>query len=78
MKKIFNDIEFTACTFIPACDPESRVTGIYIHDLNDEFGDGDGVAACDIPEDAEQASDMLFNEYVETDGDVLATVQFEA
>ena len=76
MKKTFNEVEFTTCTFIPACDPENRVDGVLVHDLNDEFGDGDGVIACDMPEDAEQASDMLMNEYLESDFSVLETIKF--
>ena len=48
-----------------------------IHDVADEFCDGDGVIFnCDLPEDAEDAETLLINECLDTDHETLATVEF--
>lgn len=40
---IFDGVLFAACTACASAEPETRQRGIYIHALNDEFGDGDCV-----------------------------------
>lgn len=42
--------------------------GVFVHELSDDFGNGDGVIfnCCDVPEDSLSASDLLFNEYLDT------------
>ena len=69
MKRIFNDIEFISCTAIASLYPEDgRQPGVYIHDLNDEFRNGDGVIfnCCTVPESEEEAAAMLQNETIDT------------
>ena len=47
-----------------------------IHDVSDEFCDGDGVIFnCDLPEDAEDAETLIVNEYIDTDYETLDTVE---
>lgn len=70
-------VEFTECTAISSDYPEDgRRSCIMIHDVADEFCDGDGVIFnCDLPEDAEDAETLLINEYIDTDHETLATVE---
>lgn len=70
-------VEFTECTAINFDYPEDgRRSCIKIHDVADEFCDGDGVIFdCDLPEDAEDAETLLINEYLDTDHETLATVE---
>lgn len=70
-------VEFTECTAISFDYPEDgRRSCIMIHDVADEFCDGDGVIFnCDLPEDAEDAETLLINEYLDTDHETLATVE---
>ena len=70
-------VEFTECTAISSDYPEDgRRSCIMIHDVADEFCDGDGVIFnCDLPEDAEDAETLLINEYLDTDHETLATVE---
>ena len=81
MKKTFEidgrKVEFTECTAISFDYPEEgRRSCIKIHDVYDEFCDGDGVIFnCDLPEDAEDAETLLINEYLDTDHETLATVE---
>lgn len=82
MKKVFEingvKVEFTDCTAISCDFPEAgRQSGVYVHELNDEFCDGDGVIfnGCACPEDAEQAEAMLVIEYLNTDGETLDAVE---
>lgn len=71
-------VEFTECTAISCDYPEDgHRSCIMIHDVADEFCDGDGVIFnCDLPEDAEDAETLLINEYLDTDHETLATVEF--
>lgn len=85
MKKTFTingkEVEFTDCTAISCDFPEAgRQRGVYVHDLDDEFCDGNGVIFNDFtcPEDADEAEAMLVNEYLDTDCDTLDTVEMEA
>lgn len=79
MKKTFSvnggKIEMRECTF--TYDGET-VSGLYIHDLDDVNGDGDGVIGncVSMPETDEDAADMIANEHLDTDCDTLATVEF--
>ena len=81
MKKTFEingrKVEFTECTAICSDYPEEgRRNCIKIHDVSDEFCDGDGVIFnCDLPEDAEDADTLLINEYLDTDHETLDTVE---
>lgn len=70
-------VEFTECTAISFDYPEDgRRSCIMIHDVADEFCDGDGVIFdCDLPEDAEDAETLLINEYLDTDHETLDTVE---
>ena len=70
-------VEFTECTAISSDYPEDgRRSCIMIHDVADEFCDGDGVISnCDLPEDAEDAETLLINEYLDTDHETLDTVE---
>ena len=81
MKKTFEidgiKVEFTECTAI-SCDypEEGRRNCIKIHDVSDEFCDGDGVIFdCDLPEDSEDAETLLINEHLDTDYETLDTVE---
>ena len=81
MKKTFDingrKVEFTECTAISCDYPEDgRRNCIKIHDVADEFCDGDGVIFnCDFPEDADSAETLLINEYIDTDYETLDTVE---
>ena len=81
MKKTFDingrKVEFTECTAISCDYPEDgRRICLKIHDVADEFCDGDGVIFnCDLPEDAEGSETLLINEYIDTDYETLDTVE---
>ena len=81
MKKTFDingrKVEFTECTAISSDYPEDgRRSCLKIHDMTDEYCDGDGVIFdCDLPEDAEDADTLLINEYIDTDYETLDTVE---
>lgn len=81
MKKVFNvyghDVEFTTCTAIAVGVDENRQSALFIHDLTDEFGNGDGVVFYDMmPTDNEEAAMLLDDCEVDTDYETLETVQF--
>ena len=64
MKKTFNvnghEIEITPCTAIAAEIGESvRANALYVHDTEDEFGDGDSVYFEQMPRDDDEAEEML-------------------
>ena len=81
MKKTFEidgrKVEFTECTAISFDYPkDGRRSCIKIHDVSDEFCDGDGVIFdCDLPEDADDAETLLINEYIDADHETLGTVE---
>ena len=81
MKKTFEidgrKVEFTECTAISFDYPEEgRRSCLMIHDVADEFCDGDGVIFdCDLPEDAEDAETLLINEYIDSYYETLDTVE---
>ena len=84
MKKTFeingHKVEFTDCTAIICDFPEDgRQSGVYVHDLDDEFCNGDGVIfnGCTCPEDPKEAEAMLANEYLDTNGNTLDTMEME-
>lgn len=61
MKKIINSTEFTACTatYITAGWNESE-PAIMVHDLADEFHNGDTLVwDCEMPENEQDAADIL-------------------
>lgn len=72
-----NSFEIKNCTFVVE---GQRIEGVYVHELSDEFGNGDGVIA-DLREDhfdSEQAiEDALMNEYLDTNHTTLGTIIFE-
>ena len=85
MKKTFTingkEVEFTDCTAISRDFPEyGRQRCVHVHELDDEFCDGDGVIfnGCTCPEDADEAESMIINEYLDTDFETLDTVEMEA
>ena len=81
MKKTFEingrKVEFTECTAISFDYPEEgRRNCVMIHDVADEFCDGDGVIFdCDLPVDADDAETLLINEYLDADHETLDTVE---
>ena len=69
-----HEVEFTACTAIAEGDTE-RQQAVLVHDVGDEFRDGDGVIfGVDLPDNADSANALL-QEYIETDYEVLSTIQ---
>lgn len=79
MKKTFeingHEVEFTSCTAVAASIGDTvRQMAVLVHDLDDEFHDGDGVLfGVTVPENEEEARSIL-EEYLDTDSDTLATV----
>lgn len=79
MKKTFeingHEVEFTSCTAVAASIGDTvRQMAVLVHDLDDEFHDGDGVLfGVTVPENEEEARSIL-EEFLDTDGDTLATV----
>jgi hypothetical protein len=62
MKTItITNCEFTACTAIAATIGDTeRQNAVFVHDLNDEFHNGDFVAfGWELPEDEEDARNIL-------------------
>lgn len=73
--------EFTACTAIAASIGDSeRQNAVLVHDLNDEFHNGDFVAfGYDLPEDEEDAQNILSDASAQsTDAADLDTVEVGA
>lgn len=61
MKKIIDNIEFTTCTatFVTAGYDKSEAA-IMVHDLADEFHNGDTLVwNCEMPENEQDAADIL-------------------
>lgn len=81
MKCTFNlsghDVTFTLCTAIAVGISPDRQPALFVHDEQDEFGNGDGVifGVGELPETPLEAASLL-QEYVETDYETLSTVQF--
>lgn len=71
-------VEFAACTAIPASIGESeRQDAVFVHDCEDEFGNGDGVIFdVDLPETEDEANSLMY-EYLDTYSETLETVQFK-
>ena len=64
MKKNFNvnghEIEITTCTAIAVeIDSTTRENALLVHDLEDEFRDGDSIYFENMPSDDEEAASML-------------------
>ena len=82
MTKIFNingsEVEFTTCTAISADFPEDgRRDAIYVHELRDEFRNGDGVLFGEsFPESDDDALILLLNHDPDTYHETLETVEF--
>lgn len=72
--------EFTACTAIAATIGDTeRQTAVLVHDLKDEFHDGDFIAfGYNLPEDEEDAQNIIddFSSH-STDAEDLKTVETE-
>ena len=70
----FNGTEFTEIT---ATIDGERMSGLMIHDLNDENKDGDAICtnAVSLPENEEDASDLLENETWVSDFEIMAAVE---
>ena len=84
MSKIFiiegHEVEFTPCTAIAASigDTARQENCVFVHDLQDEFGNGDGVIfGVEMPESSEQAADIMSNEELDTYQETLNTVEFK-
>lgn len=81
MKKTFTingrQVSFESCTAIyPEIGYTEPTNALYIHDEDDEFGNGDGLFfGEEMPETADDAADMLFNLDPITDSAVLETVK---
>lgn len=81
MKKSFtingHEVEFTACTAIAASIGDTaRQDAVFVHDVEDECGNGDCVVfAASLPESEEEAA-ALCEEYGDTDVETLDTVVF--
>ena len=72
-----HEVEFTSCTAIAtSCGETERADAIFIHDNEDEFGDGDGVVfGVKMPKDAEEAASVL-EEFVDTYQETLESIEF--
>ena len=72
-----HEVEFTSCTAIAtSCGETERTDAIFIHDNEDEFGDGDGVVfGVKMPKDAEEAASVL-EEFIDTYRETLETIEF--
>ena len=81
MKKFFiiknHKVEFISCTAIAKSIGDTiRNKAVFVHDLEDEFSNGDGVIFnVDVPEDVKEAISIL-QECCDTDYTTLKTVQF--
>lgn len=81
MKKSFiinsHEVEFTACTAIAASIGDTtRQDAVFVHDTEDECGNGDCVVfGVSLPESEEEAV-ALCEEYGDTDAETLDTVVF--
>lgn len=81
MKKTFtingHKVEFTSCTAIAASIGESyRQEAVFVHDIQDEFGNGDGVIfGVSVPEDEYEAASIL-EENIDTYSETLETIKF--
>lgn len=76
MRRVFTinekNVEFTSCTAISTGDTV-RQTAVLVHDLDDEFHDGDGVIfGVDVPECVEDAVSIM-EDYIDTDWETLKT-----
>lgn len=71
------EVTFESCTAIyPEIGYTEPTNALYIHDEDDEFGNGDGLFfGEEMPETADDAADMLFNLDPITDSAVLETVK---
>ncbi|MBR5367013.1 MAG: hypothetical protein IK132_12280 [Clostridia bacterium] len=77
---IFNNVEFTACTAIAVSIGDTeRQNAVFVHDLNDEFRNGDFVAfGYDLPEDEDDAKNILFdNSAQSTEQEDLDTAEWD-
>lgn len=80
MTKIFkvngHEVVFAPCTAIAvSIDDTARQKAVFIHDLNDEFGDGDGVIFGEnVPETEAEAASLL-EEQIDTYWETLGTVE---
>lgn len=72
------EVEFTSCSAIAASIGDTvRQKAVFVHDVEDEFGDGDGVIFdVQVPKDAESAASIL-EEYLDTYQETLNTIKFE-
>ena len=73
----FDGVLFAACTACASVEPETRQRGVYIHALNDEFGDGDCVLfnGAELPASAEEARIML-EESADSSAECLESIKF--
>lgn len=73
----FDGVLFAACTACASVEPETRQRGVYIHALNDEFGDGDCVLfnGAQLPASAEEARALL-EESADSSADCLESIKF--
>ena len=73
----FDGVLFAACTACASIEPKARQNGVYIHALNDEFGDGDCVLfnGAQLPASAEEARVML-EESADSSAECLESIKF--
>lgn len=80
MKKSFivngHEVEFTECTAIAASIGDTkRQKALFVHDCEDEFGNGDGVLFfAAIPDDTNEAAALLMDA-IDTYEETLSTVE---
>ena len=70
------EVKFSTCTF--ANNDGERVDGLHIHDMSDEYGNGDCVVGncAQIPEYDEDVEAIYSNEFLDSDCNTLETVIF--
>ena len=71
-----HEVAFAPCTAIAvSIGDTTRQKAVFVHDLEDEFEDGDGVIfGEDVPENEEEAASLL-ERYIDTYSETLETVK---
>lgn len=74
---VFDGVLYATCTACASVEPETRQRGVYIHVLNDEFGDGDCVLfnGAQLPASAEEARALL-EESADSSSECLDSIEF--
>lgn len=84
MQRIFTinneEVSIQECTVVFLEFPnEGRQEALFIHQISDKFGNGDGVIGncCTLPESDEEAAAILQNEFLDTDSETLKTIRIK-